>query len=262
MSIFKKIIEYVAGAEMSSATYKPTKAYTGTLPKGVVRKGSEGSDVKAVQSFLNWIIKAGLTVDGVAGKKTIAAIKKFQKRYGLKVDGIFGTKSKAKAQALIKQYKPKAESASSATTKTETTTTRTPQDKICAWAEMVANNGIFHYVRWKSSDKNTQTCPICKKRVELEASYDAKKNKYFLKKFKILIKKALGGNCIWFAFHCWRHGAKIKSKCNCGVISNEIWQKILKASDADALKIARKYVGIDDIEVIRNKGKAIPTSKL
>ena len=99
------ILDFIKGAEITTAAYKPKKTYSGSLPTGTVKKGSKGTDVKRVQTFLNWCIKAGLKVDGIAGIKTVAAIKKYQKRYGLKVDGIFGTKSLAKAKSIVAKYK-------------------------------------------------------------------------------------------------------------------------------------------------------------
>lgn len=84
--------------------YVITKPYTGKLPSKVVRKGSKGSDVKALQTFLNWAIGSKLKVDGKAGSNTISALKKWQKASGLSADGVFGSKSRAKAQALIKKY--------------------------------------------------------------------------------------------------------------------------------------------------------------
>ena len=107
MKIFDKIIEYISGAEITSAAYTPTTAYTGKLPSKSVKRGSKGTNVKHVQTFLNWCIKAGLKVDGRCGKKTVAAIKKFQKTYGLKADGHFGPKSKAKANEIIKAHQSK-----------------------------------------------------------------------------------------------------------------------------------------------------------
>jgi hypothetical protein len=55
-----------------------------------VRRGSRGQDVKDLQQFL---IDEGIlddVADGVAGPKTEAAIKAFQKREGLGADGIAG----------------------------------------------------------------------------------------------------------------------------------------------------------------------------
>ena len=86
--------------------YYPSTPYTGTLPKGTVKKGSKGSDVKAVQNFLNWCINAKLAVDGNCGNLTDKAIRKYQTQYKLKVDGIFGSASKRKAQEIIAKYAP------------------------------------------------------------------------------------------------------------------------------------------------------------
>ena len=95
-----------AAALVAAVAYRPSTEYKGSLPKKSVKKGSKGSDVKAVQTFLNWCINAKLKVDGSCGVKTAAAIKRFQKTYGLKTDGHFGPKSKAKANEIIKKYKP------------------------------------------------------------------------------------------------------------------------------------------------------------
>lgn len=106
-----------ASSSVTASTYKPTSAYTGSLPSSVVKKGSKGSSAKAVQTFLNWCIKAGLSTDGIAGPKTVNAIKVYQKTYGLTVDGIFGSGSKAQAQKIINQYKPKAAPSATSTSK-------------------------------------------------------------------------------------------------------------------------------------------------
>ena len=116
----------------ASTAYVPTTPYTGKLPSKTVKKGSKGNDVKAVQNFLNWCIKAGLKVDGYCGSKTTAAIKKYQKQYKLKVDGIFGSQSKRKAQSIIDAHKPKP-----APTPTPTPT-KTGADKILAKAKEFA----------------------------------------------------------------------------------------------------------------------------
>lgn len=107
MGIFNNILNFVKAANLASAAYKPTTPYTGSLPKGIVKNGTKGSDAKACQTFLNWCIKAGLATDSIAGPKTVAAIKKFQKQYGLTADGIFGPKSLAKAKTIVQQHKPK-----------------------------------------------------------------------------------------------------------------------------------------------------------
>lgn len=101
MGILNSIIEYINGANVQSAAYKPTTPFTGTLPTKTVKKGSKGTNVKRVQKFLNWCIKAKLSVDGKCGKHTVAAIKKYQKQYNLKKDGIFGKQCRSKAKKIV-----------------------------------------------------------------------------------------------------------------------------------------------------------------
>ena len=52
-------------------------------------------DIKKVQTKLNELGYDCGTPDGVAGKKTTAAIKQFQKDNGLAADGVAGAKTKA-----------------------------------------------------------------------------------------------------------------------------------------------------------------------
>lgn len=61
------------------------------------------STVKAIQTWLNTYYKTGLSVDGVYGTKTKAAlVKAWQTEVGgLTVDGIFGTKSKTVAASHV-----------------------------------------------------------------------------------------------------------------------------------------------------------------
>lgn len=67
--------------------YFSSLAFAGNI---LVRAGSRGSSVREVQELL--IEKGYLndTADGVAGEKTVAAIKNFQKAAGLTVDGVCG----------------------------------------------------------------------------------------------------------------------------------------------------------------------------
>lgn len=96
MGIIDTLKSIINGAELATASF------TGAIPTATVKKGSRGENVKRVQRFLNWNINAKLKVDGVAGSKTVSAIKKWQKKYKLKVDGVFGTQCRRKMSALIK----------------------------------------------------------------------------------------------------------------------------------------------------------------
>ena len=113
-------------------------------------------------------------------------------------------------------------------------------DKTCAWAKKIASDDSYHYVRY-TSDKKTHECPIC---------HNHPKGKNH------------GGNCIWYPFASWHHGAGLKSKCSCQVMHNAAWEQVLKASDREALSIVQKRVGLKSLKVIRNGGKAIPTKNL
>ena len=250
MTLLDKFIEVINDAQIASAAVYPTSPYTGKLPTKAVKKGSKGTNVKRVQRFLNWCIKAGLPITGKCGKKTVSAIKKFQKQYGLKADGIFGTQSKKKAQSIINKYKvePKptpaptpAPAPAPAPTPAPTPTPTLPvwTQKANAWARKIAADNSYHYVLWTSKTASHE-CPICKKH---------KKGKYH------------GWNCIGFAFAVWHHGAGFKNKCSCYAITNQIANQMYKAkSTAAAEKIIRERLNMKDIKVIRNK-KGIPKSQ-
>lgn len=60
---------------------------------GISRYGSSGEEVKQIQKKLkDWGYYDG-EVDGIYGSKTFSAVKKFQSKNGLTVDGIAGTKT-------------------------------------------------------------------------------------------------------------------------------------------------------------------------
>ena len=97
----RAIVKGVTDKDVATLTVTK-KAYTGTFPKGTLKKGSKGTEVKNLQKFLNWYGNYGLAVDGVFGTKTYEAVKKFQKATGLSIDGIFGSKSLSKAKSIKK----------------------------------------------------------------------------------------------------------------------------------------------------------------
>lgn len=59
----------------------------------MIKKGSQGISVSALQNLLNAALTQTLKVDGIFGNKTNAAVREFQKLNGLKVDGIVGQKT-------------------------------------------------------------------------------------------------------------------------------------------------------------------------
>lgn len=76
-----------------------TSAGTYSFGSAMLKNGSTGEGVKAVQAFLNAATSAGLSVDGAFGPKTTAAVKAWQAANGLDADGLVGPMTKAKMNA-------------------------------------------------------------------------------------------------------------------------------------------------------------------
>ncbi len=71
----------------------PLRTAHGAAP--VLRTGSTGSAVEQLQFWLNTLAQynsaiPSVTVDGVFGSGTAAAVRAFQRKYGLTVDGVVG----------------------------------------------------------------------------------------------------------------------------------------------------------------------------
>lgn len=207
---------------VDATKYRPKKPYGGRMPNKTVEKGSKGIQVKRLQIFLNWCIGTKLGVDGDAGVNTIKAVCTFQKTYGLDVDGVFGPASLKKANAIVAKYAPKP--------KPTPAPAPTKQEKMLAWAKKIAGEK-FHYVKWNEKVAKTHTCPICTGR-----KYD---DNY-------------GGNCIWFAWASWHHGAGLPSRCSCSVFTDYHYNQLLKLGYTDASKLARQRIGLEDVYLMRS----------
>lgn len=112
---------------------------------------------------------------------------------------------------------------------------QTPQDKICAEAKKIADSGKYKYKKF--SDKYGKECAICH-------PHDGKNP---------------GWNCIGYPFHAWH--VVTKCKCSCQVMTDQLYEKVLKSSAKEALKIVKERTGLKDVKVITDKG-GISTSKL
>lgn len=161
--------------EVEPTSYKPTTPYTGTLPKGTVKEGMKGNDAKACQTFLNWCINAGLSVDGNCGAKTGNAIKVYQKTYGIKVDGSFGSQSRRKAEEIIKDhsYVPKPYDGEYPNTSVKTT------EKVSRGGEIVAKAKEYAWPAGTASSKYSYSKGSAK------SAYTAALKKYMKKTAKI-----------------------------------------------------------------------------
>lgn len=80
-----------AGAASAATTARAAPAHSATATAWpVTGPGSTGERVVAIQYLLNQQINAKLSVDGIYGPKTTAAVKVFQKKVKVPVDGIVG----------------------------------------------------------------------------------------------------------------------------------------------------------------------------
>lgn len=101
----KAIVKGITGKTVTvkkNTSQNSLKSYSGTFPKGTLKKGSKGNEVKNLQKFLNWYGNYGLKVDGEFGTDTGNAVERFQKATGLTADRIWGAKSLAKAKSIKK----------------------------------------------------------------------------------------------------------------------------------------------------------------
>lgn len=97
----KDLAELTSEGETSAGTLSD-----GTWGGVTLRRGSTGSSVEQLQYWLSVLSQfytdlPGVTVDGVFGSGTEAAVRAFQRRFGLTVDGVVG---KATWDAVYAQY--------------------------------------------------------------------------------------------------------------------------------------------------------------
>ena len=72
------------------------------LPTGLLKKGTSGADVKAVQQALQAVGQAPGKIDGVFGGQTEQALMSFQQSVGLPADGVYGPSTKAELEKKLK----------------------------------------------------------------------------------------------------------------------------------------------------------------
>lgn len=116
--------------------------------------------------------------------------------------------------------------------KSKSSSKKTVQEKMVAFAEKIAADNSYIYVHWKKDDPKTKQCPICHK---------FPKGKYH------------GFYCTRWVYSVWKHGGGLPIDCD-KAPNNGAIEKIYNAkTNAEALKLARKYFRIQDIQVIRSK---------
>ena len=100
------VFAHVKEPEVIPTVPKPTGKYSGTIPSGLLKKGSKGKAVGQWQKFLTWY-GIPTTADNDFGDKTARSTKIFQKTEGLLVDGEAGANTFAKARTYLQPSTPK-----------------------------------------------------------------------------------------------------------------------------------------------------------
>ena len=90
-------LPFIDYGDTSSAQVAVEAVTVYTLGSRLLKNGSSGADVKALQELLNQL-GATLEVDGQFGSKTEAAVRAFQKKAGIKQDGKYGDQTHAAAR--------------------------------------------------------------------------------------------------------------------------------------------------------------------
>lgn len=86
------------------STPTKVKRYPYELPKlpkrGWFTSGDKGNEVQKLQRFLNFYGDYGLKIDGEVGRKTMDAVRDYQRMEGLKIDGAFGKECLERAKVV------------------------------------------------------------------------------------------------------------------------------------------------------------------
>ncbi|WP_411810344.1 peptidoglycan recognition protein family protein [Bacillus glycinifermentans] len=105
LTAFRKKVDSLLGNNTVSNTTAPTSQSSKSTGTTILKKGSSGSKVKALQKRL---IAAGFSLpkygaDGSYGNETVQAVKSLQKKAGIAVDGIYGPATEKALSAIEKK---------------------------------------------------------------------------------------------------------------------------------------------------------------
>lgn len=101
---YRGAIDGIEG-RLTKAAYRSFQQDSKLVVDGIYGKKTEQALIEMCKDMQTALNKNGaaLIIDGIAGSKTIAAIKKYQSTHGLVVDGIIGVKTMDKLNADIAQ---------------------------------------------------------------------------------------------------------------------------------------------------------------
>ncbi|EAW36236.1 peptidoglycan-binding protein [Lyngbya sp. PCC 8106] len=159
-----KQLQRIHALQVDGIAGKQTRSALEAYKTCFLKYRSQGEEVKKLQQQLNnWGFSAG-TVDGIFGRKTRAAVIRFQKYQGLKPDGIVGPKT---TQAL---WKPRTQVSQTPTTTIENNnpaendnqaseTPETPISQTFATVAQNDNNETAPLITWSTSYFSPQYPP-------------------------------------------------------------------------------------------------------
>ena len=109
----KRVAQILNGEQPQPTPTPSTDKWTGGFPnlpgRGYFMKGdgyntytNMKSDIKLIQSFMNWAIDAGLDVDGEYGNLTTKSVTAFQKLTNIRQDGRYGEQTLGAAKSFTK----------------------------------------------------------------------------------------------------------------------------------------------------------------
>lgn len=142
-----------AGGSTPQPAQTPEPAAAALTLTRTLRRGTSGTDVRAVQNALNALGYSVGTADGIFGTKTTQAVKRFQAAYGILADGIVGSVTAGKLNAALANLAGNATPAPEATPTAETTPApestlapeATPAPTIVKQSELVGPDGYRYY---------------------------------------------------------------------------------------------------------------------
>lgn len=123
---------------------RPVTPPPGAPPRDYLQPGDTGAYVTTLQNRLN-VHGANISVDGIFGKETRGAVKRFQKGHGLRDDGLAGPLTWGKLNASPARQTPPTVAYGAGSSRNPNETVRLLQRKLNERGANIATDGIFRF---------------------------------------------------------------------------------------------------------------------
>lgn len=227
-----------------SGQAKSDMAKCPAISKPCLKEGKGGSQlVRALQK------KVSVKEDGYLGSTTIRAV---QKWLNIPITGLWDAHTSRSFQLWINKQIPKPTPKPTPTPPKEPYQVPTAAEikaasvwavrhDICEWHKKMHNSKKNNRYKSFNNRRITQICPICNDIDDPDGE---------------------GWNCIGEWIAGWKHGGLIPCRCNCEIINNQLGDRFLSMTKDEILAAAKSKIGVNDLTVLYNNGKAIAQSKL